>query len=252
MWLVVMLVIMPLTSAGPFASALPDGAAAAILGYLAISVSFGLALAIARTWIDVDGDPERTLTLPALQRRALLGALGGTGAAYVAAFASGMLLPSSARAPAIVLLDPQEPVPSGGLDEPNPHPQVVSAPVAQPAAAPTPTVAANATPALPKPVAARTLQRDKDGAVCHPVGRPVSLRPRSPATTTSTSSPRTPAATRCCIADDWRLLVDGEVQRAFQLDYAACASCRRSRSPRRSSASATSSPSASWRPSAAT
>ena len=128
-WLVVMLVIMPLTSAGPFASALPDGAAAAILGYLAISLSFGLALAIARTWIDVDGDPERTLALPALQRRTLLGVLGGTGAAYIAAFASGMLFPSSARAPAIMLLDPQEPVPSGGLDEPNPHPQAVSTPV---------------------------------------------------------------------------------------------------------------------------
>ena len=40
-WLVIMLVIMPLTSAGPFASALPDGAAAAILGYLAISLAYG-------------------------------------------------------------------------------------------------------------------------------------------------------------------------------------------------------------------
>jgi len=219
MWLVVMLVIMPLTSAGPFASALPDGAAAAILGYLAISLSFGLALAIARTWIDVDGDPERALTLPARQRRTLLGALGGTGAAYIAVYASGMLFPSSARAPAIILLDPQEPVPSGGLGEPNPHPQVVSTPAAQAAAAPTPTAAVNATPSLPSPAAERTLERDKDGAVLAS-GRPAGeLAPQITSNTDFYVVTKNAGGDPALRAEDWRLLVDGEVQRSFQLDY---------------------------------
>ncbi|HEY2592927.1 MAG TPA: hypothetical protein VGK33_03400, partial [Chloroflexota bacterium] len=174
-WLFIMLVIMPVTSAGLFASALPDGAAAAILGYLAISLTFAGALVVVRTWIDVDGDPERVLDLPARDRRTLLAGLGGTAAAYVVTYASGMLFPSSARAPAIVLLDPQAPVPSGGLDAPNPHPQSVAspAPEATGAGAPTPapTIQVSATPGLPKPAPARALQRDKDGAVL-PAGRP--------------------------------------------------------------------------------
>jgi hypothetical protein len=172
-WLVIMLFIMPLTSAGVFASALPDGAAAAILGYLAISLSYGAALAIARAWIAADGDLELARTLPAQDRRALLAIVGGTAAAYVATYASGLLFPNAARAPAIVLLDPQEPVPSGGLDEPNPHPQAVTTPEVQDAAPAqaTPTLAANATPGLPVPAPARALQRDKDGAVL-PSGRP--------------------------------------------------------------------------------
>lgn len=171
-----MLGIMPLTSAGPFASALPDGAAAAVLGYLAVSLTYAGALVVVRTWIDVDGDPERVLDLPVRDRRTLLAGLGATTAAYVATYASGLLFPASARAPAIVLLDPQEPVPSGGVDAPNPHPQAVTSPLSQPAGGPTaaPTAApveVSATPGLPKPGPERELDRDKDGAVL-PSGRP--------------------------------------------------------------------------------
>jgi DMSO/TMAO reductase YedYZ molybdopterin-dependent catalytic subunit len=218
-WLAIMLVVMPLTSAGPFASALPEGAAAAILGYLAISLAYAAVLAFARTWIDVDGDPDRALDVPVNQRRALLAAMGGTVAAFAATYASGMLFPTSARAPAIVLLDPQEPVPSGGLDEPNPHPQAVSTPVAQATAAPTLAPAANATPALPRPAPARALQRDKDGAVVQ------SGRPAGQLASEFTSNTDFYVVTKNAggdpelRAEDWRLLVDGEVQRSFQLDY---------------------------------
>jgi DMSO/TMAO reductase YedYZ molybdopterin-dependent catalytic subunit len=219
-WLVIMLVIMPLTSAGPFASALPDGAAAAILGYLAISLAYGSVLAFARTWIDVDGDPDRALNVPVSQRRTLLAAMGGTAAAFVATYASGMLFPTSARAPAIVLLDPQEPVPSGGLDEPNPHPQAVSTPVTQATAGPAPTVAVNATPALPKPAPARSLQRDKDGAVLQS-GRPAGqLAPEYTSNADFYVVTKNAGGDPELKAEDWRLLVDGEVQRSFQLDYA--------------------------------
>jgi DMSO/TMAO reductase YedYZ molybdopterin-dependent catalytic subunit len=219
-WLVVMLVIMPLTSAGAFASALPDGAAAAVLGYLAVSLSYGAVLAFARTWIDVDGDPDRALNVPVNQRRTLLAAMGGTAAAYVVAYASGMLFPTSARAPAIVLLDPQEPVPSGGLDEPNPHPQAVSTPLAQATAGPTPTVAVNATPAPPRPAPARVLQRDKDGAVLQS-GRPAGqLAPEYTGNADFYVVTKNAGGDPELKAEDWRLLVDGEVQRSFQLDYA--------------------------------
>jgi DMSO/TMAO reductase YedYZ molybdopterin-dependent catalytic subunit len=222
-WLLVMLVIMPLTSAGVFASALVDGAAAVVLGYLAVSLSYAATLAFARMWIDADGDPERIPSLPRRERRSVLTIMGGTAAAYVVTYASGALFPASARAPAIVLLDPQEPVPSGGLDEPNPHPQVVSAvepPVAQAPAQPTQTVAVNATPGLPRPAPERALQRDKDGAVL-PSGRPAGQLASE-----ITSNPDFYVVTKNAggdpelKAEDWRLLVDGEVQRSFQLDYA--------------------------------
>jgi DMSO/TMAO reductase YedYZ molybdopterin-dependent catalytic subunit len=225
-WLVIMLGVMPLTSAGPFASALPDGAAAAIFGYLAISLTFAGALALVRTWIDVEGDPEYVLDLPETDRRALLVGLGGTAVAYGVAFASSMLFPSAARAPAIVLLDPQEPVPSGGLDEPNPHPQAVtspSSPVPQAAGAPTralPIIEPRATPGLPRPAPERELQRDKDGAVL-PSGRPAG---QLAAGITSNSDfyvvTKNAGGDPDIRAEDWRLLVDGEVQRSFQLDYA--------------------------------
>jgi DMSO/TMAO reductase YedYZ molybdopterin-dependent catalytic subunit len=220
-WLIIMLGIMPLTAAGLFASALPEGAAAAIVGYLAVSLTYAGALAVARTWIDVDGDPEGVFDLPARDRRLLLVGLGGTAAAYVATFASGMLFPTSARAPAIVLLDPQEPVPSGGLDEPNPHPQAVTSPVPQATAAPTPvaTVQVGATPGLPKPAPERQLDRDKDGAVL-PSGRPAGqLASEITSNTDFYVVTKNAGGDPDLKAEDWRLLVDGEVQRSFQLDY---------------------------------
>jgi DMSO/TMAO reductase YedYZ molybdopterin-dependent catalytic subunit len=221
-WLIIMLGVMPLTAAGPFASALPDGAAAAAFGYLAVSLTYGGALALARTWIDVDGDAQRLFDLPALQRRALLAGLGGTAAAYVATYASGVLFPSAARAPAIVVLDPQEPVPSGGLDEPNAHPQAVTSPMPQAAGAPTPvppTLEPRATPGLPKPAPERELQRDKDGAVL-PSGR--SAGQLAADLTTNADFyvvTKNAGGDPDLKAEDWRLLVDGEVQRSFQLDY---------------------------------
>src|SRR5215471_14484954 len=45
-WLVIMLVIMPLTQAGLFASALVEGATAAVLGYLAASLSYAAVLMV--------------------------------------------------------------------------------------------------------------------------------------------------------------------------------------------------------------
>ena len=128
-------------------------------------------------------------------------------------------VPDVRAAPAIVLLDPQEPVPSGGLDEPNPHPQAVSTPMTQATAGPTPTVGVNATPALPRRAApARALQRDKDGAV-------LSRRPAGQLAPEFTSNADFYVVTKNAAGDpelkaeDWRLLVDGEVQRSFQLDY---------------------------------
>src|SRR5206468_9788740 len=133
-WLVIMLVVMPLTSAGLFATALLDGTTAAVLGYLAVSLSYSSVLVLVRMWQLTGGRRERLPTVPEHNRRSVLTLIGGAGLAYVATYASGLLHPSSTRAPSIMLVDPQEPVPSGGIDPPNPHPQAISSPVAEPQA----------------------------------------------------------------------------------------------------------------------
>ena len=74
------------------------------------------------------------------------------------------------------VLDPQEPVPSGGIDRPQPHPEIVNTP--PPVAAESTAASGPAAPTavargseLPQPPPVRTLRRDQDGAVL-PSGRP--------------------------------------------------------------------------------
>jgi DMSO/TMAO reductase YedYZ molybdopterin-dependent catalytic subunit len=121
--------------------------------------------------------------------------------------------------PTIVVADPQEPVPSGGVDEPNPHPNVVASP---------PPSAARVTTAIPtlvagsaEPPSPRTLPRDQDGAVL-PSGR--KLGELSEVLTTNDNFyivTKNAGGDPFLHPDDWRLVVDGEVQRPFELDYTA-------------------------------
>jgi DMSO/TMAO reductase YedYZ molybdopterin-dependent catalytic subunit len=227
-WLLIMLFVMPLTSAGLFASALVEGASAAVLGYLAISLSYAAVLILGALWMRLDELPDSLGELqeayhevPLGDRRTLLVMLGGAAVAYVATYASGLFSPTDSRAPSILLVDPQEPVPSGGLDAPNPHPQVVTSPVAQQqTTAPTATPFVSTTPTLPAPAAARELQRDKDGAVL-PSGRtPGQLASALTSNSDFYIVTKNAGGDPMLRPDAWRLLVDGEVERTFQLDYA--------------------------------
>jgi DMSO/TMAO reductase YedYZ molybdopterin-dependent catalytic subunit len=159
----------------------------------------------------------------ALERRTLLALGGGTLVAYAAGFAT-QLLPRSPSVPNVLLADPQEPVPSGGIEPPNPHPQNVTnegaleaeAPQAASAAAP---VSASANSGLPEPTGIRELSRDKDGAVL-PSGRPMG---ELAASITSNNDfyivTKNAGGDPILHPNDWRLLVDGMVERSFQLDY---------------------------------
>jgi DMSO/TMAO reductase YedYZ molybdopterin-dependent catalytic subunit len=210
-WLVVMLGIMPLTSAGIFALDLRDGSAAAIGGYLAIGLSYAAVLALFRNW-------KRQPDASSESRRLALGLVGGAVVSYLATYLAVRLLPHQAALPAVVLQDPQQPVPSGGIDPPNPHPNIVEA-VSAPAAAPVVTAAPRTT-ALPEPATTRVLKRDNDGAVV-PAGRT-----RGQLARPITANEDFYVVTKNAGGDplihpaDWRLQVDGEVSRSFQLDYA--------------------------------
>jgi len=221
-WLLVMLVIMPLTSAGVFALALLDGKRAAIGGYLAVGLTYAAVLALAhvrereRTGSPRPGGDAVPDTLP---RRAALGLVGGATVAYAATYLLVRLLPRRADVATVSLADPQEPVPSGGLEPPNPHPNAVASPGAAEPAPTHPPVGAGR-PSLPEPATGRPLSRDQDGAVL-PSGRtPGQLAPTITSTADFYIVTKNAAGDPVIHPDQWRLLVDGEVRQPFQLDYA--------------------------------
>jgi DMSO/TMAO reductase YedYZ molybdopterin-dependent catalytic subunit len=231
-WLIVMLVIMPLTAAGPFARDLLDGKRAAILGYLAVGLSYAAVLAVARlaararrpapgSVVAAGGHGRPTPARPrppeTMERRTVVGLLGSAGVMYLAAYVA-VRLPKAAAVPSVSILDPQEPVPSGGIDPPGPHPQAAATPLTAstvPTPAPAPTAAAG--PLEPAPM--RQIERDKDGAVL-PSGRtPGELATPITSNVAFYIVTKNAAGDPTLHGQDWRLLVDGEVQRPFQLDY---------------------------------
>jgi DMSO/TMAO reductase YedYZ molybdopterin-dependent catalytic subunit len=274
LWLFAMIIVMPLTSAGLFARDLVGGAAPTVLGYLATCLAFSGVLAL---FLPVDQEQERVSRsvdamlrqtagfgptaeplpvewatpasaqpgpvgpLAALSRRAALVGIGGSaaalGATVVVARQRGSALPR------VVILDPQEPLPSGGVEPPKPHPEVVAqrvdaveparpsptpagaSPVAAPAATATPAGGEAARPqptraASPTPVK-RQLARDKDGAVLPSGRRPGDLAEFVTPTDKFYVVSKNAAADPELAADEWRLVVDGDVNRAIQLDFAS-------------------------------
>ena len=228
LWLLVMLVIMPLTSAGAFAADLLQGQPAVVGGYLAVALTFVAALAAVSAWSQTrarpavaasssPGGPEKPLP-ETVSRRAALGLLGATGIAYAGTYGVSALLPGGRGAPTLVVVDPQSPLPSGGIGSLDPHPSLFDAPESAPPAPSTP--ATPAADSLPEPTTLRQLARDKDGALMPSGRRPGELA------SLNTSNDGFYIVTKNAGGDpiihpqDWRLLVDGEVGQPFQLDYA--------------------------------
>src|SRR6266545_7035683 len=58
-----------------------------------------------------------------LRRRGAIALVGGSAVAYTATYVAATFLPKQFNVSTVVLEDPQEPVPCGGLKPPNPPPQ---------------------------------------------------------------------------------------------------------------------------------
>jgi DMSO/TMAO reductase YedYZ molybdopterin-dependent catalytic subunit len=224
LWLFTMVVIMPLTDAGPFGIALVDGTRAVVVGYLAVALTYAAALVLVREVLQDAGQPlatfppqvtsrgdaDQLLSAVLARRSAVLlavAAVAGYGFTFLA-----VLFGPRQRFTTVRVLDPQEPVPSGGLGEPNPHPNLLGPPEIEPGRQGQSSTSA-------EPGTPRQLTRDKDGAVL-PSGRhPGELADNVTANENFYVVTKNPVTDPVLRVDDWRLILDGEVERSVQLDY---------------------------------
>jgi DMSO/TMAO reductase YedYZ molybdopterin-dependent catalytic subunit len=220
LWLFVMLVILPLTGAGAFATGLLNGTRANIGGYLVVALVYAAALAAASALITGDSPtvtpptttPATLLTTTPSRRGALL-MFGGALTSYVAALVLVRLGPSrQLQEIEVMVLDPQQPLPSGGIEPIHPHPEAVS--TSPPAPGPA-NIAGGAFEAPP----ARALRRDRDGAVLPSGRRPGELAQPITSNDDFYIVTKNPAGDPDLHAAQWRLVIDGQVGRGIQLDY---------------------------------
>jgi DMSO/TMAO reductase YedYZ molybdopterin-dependent catalytic subunit len=225
LWFFTMVIVMPLTDAGLFAVALIDGTKAAVLGYLAIALTYVAVLIVVRNALF---DAARPLSLAprtfarggegdgvlqnAISRRSAVTFLGAAFAGYALTFLAVFFGPRQ-RFTTVRVLDPQEPVPSGGLGAPNPHPNLLGTPEIEPEPAPR-TDGSSFDPAPP-----RQLARDKNGALLPSGRRPGELAELVTPTESFYIVTKNPIADPIQRADGWRLIIDGDVERSVQVDY---------------------------------
>jgi DMSO/TMAO reductase YedYZ molybdopterin-dependent catalytic subunit len=219
LWLLVMLVIMPLTGAGVLASELGGGTWAAVLGYLAVCLVYVSGLAGTRLALDLARRARHRPSADGTRRLALVAT--GTGLAALLSTYLLALVDSRHGSADVPILDPREPMPSGGLDTPSSHPGPLGSQddSAVASAAATPATPVSLAPVFPEPRPARPMKRDKDGAVL-PAGRR-----KGELTDLITSNDdfyvvsKNAGGDPILAAADWRLVIDGAVERPISLDY---------------------------------
>jgi DMSO/TMAO reductase YedYZ molybdopterin-dependent catalytic subunit len=216
LWLLVMLVVMPVTGAGLFATRLLIAPALTDAGYLCVFLAYTSVLLLGDVLIrQRPRQPARGTRTGRAERRALVSGLLGTALAYgVARFIGrdgGTVASSLPLAQAPTRTAPATPAAATS-----------NTTAAQPTSLP-PTAAATSAPTtadtFPTPPAARRLARDKDGSLT------AAGRPRGTLSPPTTSNEEFYVVTKNAVADPvldastWRLVIDGEVNSPVQLDY---------------------------------
>jgi DMSO/TMAO reductase YedYZ molybdopterin-dependent catalytic subunit len=206
MWAVAMGVVMPITGAGFFASALLISPLLTNAGYLLMFAGYGWVLVVGRFLLR--GRPRDRRDPLMAERRVLLAGVVGTalagGLAYFAGRDGGLVASS------LPLASP----PARPTLAPEPRPTDATEPAVEPVAAPTPTLEP-----LPNPPPPRRLARDKDGSLT------AAGRPRGELAPPITANPDFYVVTKNAVADPlidaalWRIVIDGEVNRPVQVDY---------------------------------
>ena len=219
LWLLTMLVIMPITGAGFFATRLLVTAALTDSGYVLVFVGYASVLIIGRL-LTQTGVKRRTLVLA--ERRALIAGLAGTvGAAAVARFVGreGGLVGSSlplASAPTPAATPQPTRVAQDAAGPTTPVAQAPPPPQGPPTLVPTPMPT---DVPLPNPGPGRALARDKDGSLTAAGRTPGELAPPITANSDFYVVTKNAVADPVVDATSWRLVIDGQVNRPVQVDY---------------------------------
>jgi DMSO/TMAO reductase YedYZ molybdopterin-dependent catalytic subunit len=234
LWLIVMLVVMPMTGAGLFASRLMQSPLLVNAGYLLVFLGYGVVLVGGGAILEHPRlPPLGWSTIQRLERRALVAALVGSASAWAVARIVGRdgglvssslpLAQAPTRPPATRAA--AAPTSAAASQAVTTAPAAVGAPPALVTATAVPVMAApaaTATPlpdALPSPPPARRLTRDAEGSLT------AAGRPRGALAPAITSNPDFYVVTKNAVADPvldaatWRLVIDGEVGSPVQVDY---------------------------------
>jgi len=224
LWLLAMLVLMPLTGAGLFASALLVSPVLTNAAYLVVFLGYASVLVGGRLL----QQPRRPVVAAASsERRALLaglvGALAALGVARVAGRDGGLV---ASTLPLAVAPTPAPPTPAAQATTSTSTTTTTTtttttAPAAPANAAPTQAAPASTPTAEPLPIPAppKPLVRDKDGALT------AAGRPKGELAPPITANDNFYIVTKNAVADPvldaatWRLVVDGEVNQPVQIDY---------------------------------
>jgi DMSO/TMAO reductase YedYZ molybdopterin-dependent catalytic subunit len=225
LWLLSMLVVVPVTGGGLFATNLLLSPLLINAGFLMVFLAYSSVLILGRLRLKADVPEQRPL-LP--ERRALLaglvGSIGALGLARYAGRQGGMVtsnLPlASVRTRASTITPttpPTRAVVAAATMPPTRPPHALSTPTAIAIAADTPTPAPTVE-TLPAP-ADRVLQRSQDGSLTA-AGRPHgTLAPPITANHDFYVVTKNAVADPVVDAAGWRLIIDGEVQNPVQVDY---------------------------------
>jgi DMSO/TMAO reductase YedYZ molybdopterin-dependent catalytic subunit len=225
LWLLTMLVAMPITGAGVFASRLLVAPLLTDSGYLLVFLAYATVLVSGGLVVDRTRSVATRRVM--LERRALLaGAIGAVLAGGVATLVGrqGALVASTLPLAAARTPTPSA-MPGSATAAATPPAQATTPAGSTPpalAAAPPPTPAPTQTPTpvtLPNPPVGKRLVRDQDGSIT------AAGRPKGTLSPPITDNDAFYIVTKNAVADPvvdaqtWRLVIDGEVNNPVQLDY---------------------------------
>jgi DMSO/TMAO reductase YedYZ molybdopterin-dependent catalytic subunit len=242
LWLLAMIVIMPITGAGFFASNLPQDVLLTDASYLGLALAYGTVLLLTHSLATSGTATAAAATGSVESRRAFIGALVGTGAAYALTFWFGrnagtsnstIPLASVGNLPtavptdtAVAAIPTQVPTataaPVAGAATPTVVAQANGAlPTATTALPATPTVAPTATPLNgipPRPSPAQAVTRDKDGSLTASTRANGELAAQFTPSNGFYITTKNAGGDPIIDPDKWRLVLDGEVVSPVQLD----------------------------------
>ncbi|GAC1325033.1 MAG: hypothetical protein NVSMB2_23430 [Chloroflexota bacterium] len=214
LWLMTMALIMPLMGAGLFGTGLLLSPIVTGASFLLVFLAYATVLELMRWVLQREVHRPRLSDVRAERRALLVGLFGCIGSGAVArAFArNGSQTVSTlpmAQAPSVRAASLGSPVVAA-------PPSLAGPPVPTPAAAPTPAPVS----ALPVPAPSRTIARGKDGVLTAAGRMPGQLAPLITDSTDFYVVSKNAVADPVVDVGPWRLVVDGDVARPVQIDYA--------------------------------